>query len=157
MSKIPIGDGAVGVQHSVPASNNFSGELPAGTPAYVPTREVLAYPVEGGNGGGLFFPVDPLIPGPQHAFCTHVQLFSAAGFSWTVDITSGLKDGDATHVDDPLHDQELENGSGNAHVRVMRELLPGQGVRVVTTGASAIVYAIFHVTITVGSGGRVVA
>lgn len=161
MAQIPLADEAVGIQHSVPAGHNIPGDLPdvgtLGEPTWNKDRQVLIHvePV-GAGGGGFFLPSEDLLLASNHAFCTHVQIFSSAGFSWTVNVTSGLGDGTGLDGDNPDKDQGIASGTDNAHVPVMRELLPGQGVRVSTSGATGRVFAIAHFANVVGQGGRLI-
>ena len=158
MSVIPLSTEATGIQHSVPAASNLTGVRAAnGDAAFSTARHVIVHPVETGNGGGVFLPADDLAATSNHAYCTHLQLFSSAGFGWTAYVTSGLGDGTLATIDDPAHDQVIATGSNNAHVRTNVELLRGQAIRVVTTGGSAVIYAICHFSETSGDSGRLIS
>lgn len=158
MSIVPLSTEALGIQHSAPAGSDLTGIRAANGPAvFSSERQVLVHPEEAGDGGGLFLPSDDVAPTNNHAYCTHIQLFSSAAFAWTIYVTSGLGDGSATTLDNPNKDQAIATGSDNSHVRTNVELLPGQAIRIVTTTATADVYAIVHFSETSGDSGRLIS
>jgi hypothetical protein len=158
MSIVPLSTESTAIQHSVGAGNNLSGDQPNnGAPAFDQARHVLVHPEEAAGGGGYFRPEDSLEVGDNHAYCTHVQIFSQAAFTWTLNVTSGFGDGTGLDGDDPVHDQTIATGSVSSHVRVNIELLPGQAIRVSTAGASTPVYAIAHFAETSGDHGRLIS
>jgi len=155
MSVVPLSTEAVGVQHSVSAGNNIAGDQPDnGDAVFDLARQVLVHPEEAGGGGGYFRPADSLLMGDNHAFVTRVHVLSTAGFNWTINVTSGFGDGVGLDGDAPLFDATLASGSDSASVLVNLELLPGQAIRVTTSGATTAVFAIVHFSETSGDHGR---
>lgn len=150
---------AVGVQQSVEATYKFSGVRPLGAATWsAPRNTVITAPPSAADGGGLFVPEDVFSQVNGNVYCTYFQIMSAAAVTWTLYLTSGFGDGDATTKDDPVHDIALANGTAATNVRVMHELLPQQALRLVVTGTpTAAIYAIANFTATTGDYGRIIA
>ena len=160
---------AVGVQQSVAATFKFTGVRPledgaAAAATWDKDRNtvIIASPADATpdpiDGGGLFFPDDVFSQIAGNVFCTHFQIMSSAAVTWTLYLTSGFGDGDATTKDDPVHDIALANGTAAANVKVMQELLPQQALRLVVTGSpTAAIYAVANFTATTGDYGRIIA
>jgi hypothetical protein len=161
MSVIPLSTESVGIQQKVPAGGDFVGDNPPQSAiddaVFSQSRNVVAVPDFAGDGGGLFFPSDYLATSGKQTYATHVMLFSSAAFNWTISVTSGLGDGTATKVDDPVHDAAIATGSANVHQRMNVELLQSQGIRVVTTGGSAPIYALVLMANVSGDSGRLIS
>lgn len=149
-----------GIQQTVPAASNFTGILPAKAAAFDRDRHVMVHPAEASDGGGLFLPSRVTPHGDKHAFCMFLQLMSEASFDFQVFVTSGFGDGtEGTTVDDPIHDAAVTSAdsSDGVHLRLNVELLPGQGIRVITENGSEIIHAIAHFCLANGEGGRLIA
>lgn len=163
MSIINLSIEGTGVEQHTDASFNLTGDTPSDpdNASWDPARHVVTYPAEPADGGGLFDPAQVLKVDDTHAYVTHIQIVSIKGgaFTWTVDVTSGLEDGDASKIDDPARDQEIAAGSDNVHLRANVELLPQQKIRITTSGvgASDTVRAIVHFSKTHSGGGRLIA
>lgn len=76
--------------------------------------------------------------------------------TWNVYLTSGLRDGSATTLDDPAYDLLLGSGAGTGRVELYFDLLPYQCIRVVTSEAPATteIRAQLYLGLTNGGGGR---
>lgn len=158
---VPLSSESIGIQHQVPAGNNFTGIRPSTSElddtTVLPKRNVVVVPTLAGDGGGLFLPSDYLKMDQRQAYVTHVILMSSATFGWSINVTSGLGDGSATTVDDPVLDMELFTGNDSVHQRMNIELLQTQSIRITTTGGAQPIYAIVLMANTAGDGGRLIS
>lgn len=161
MSLINLSVESIGVRHIVTGTNNMTGVLPTnGAPTYDRVRHVLEYPAEATTGAGLFVPTLLFTNIKDHAYCPQILLLAASGvFTYSVAVTSGFGDGDATTIDAPAHDAVIASGSGvtNLLLKPNIELLPGQGIRVLMNTASATHTAIVYFCLTMGDGGRMIS
>lgn len=71
----------------------------------------------------------------RHPWLMELRILADDDVSWDVFITSGLRDGSPTELDDPSNDTHIGAGLGSGHLKPYIELLPYQCVRIVTTTA----------------------
>lgn len=157
MTTVRLGANAIGIEHAVDAGSTMTGVVSADTnPNYINDREVIQHAQLAGNGEGLVDPHPYISSG--NPYCTFAQIISTGAVNWSVYVTSGMGDGDATTIDDPSRDQEIATGTGNAHIRMNVELLPGQFIRVISGAAGADpMRVIIHFVATLNCGGRLIS
>ncbi len=103
---------------------------------------------EGGEG---LFEFDPFVTSPLASrplvFVSWVKIKIGSGAAWSIRITDGDEGDTPYNIDDPSLDVELDSGTGDASVRVMRDFPPKSKLRVITdaaVGAKGIVEVEFH-------------
>lgn len=155
MPDVQLGAESIGIEHSVSGANNITGVASAGEYTWDTNRGVAAYPQLAGAGEGL---IDvAAFKRNGNAYFTFAQILCSDTANWAVSITSGLRDGTATTVDNPDYDMELASGSGSSVVRINQELLSNQLIRFTVSGGTGGTRVIAMVARTNGSGGRLVS
>lgn len=150
----------VGVEQRVVPGSSFTGERPDDVKLPVhrdPSRNVYVIEPPSASGGGLFTFTEWFSDVSGNAHVAYVHVICSAAVAWEVFLTSGLKDGTALTVDDPVHDVFLSDGEGSGALAITTELLRGQCIRftsVANTGTSDM-RVIVSTTKTTSEFGRV--
>lgn len=123
-------------------------------------RDTLTYPQNPADGEGLFaFDEFAPTPGPKHVYIASVRIRCGATVTWEIFLTDGLEGGaDGTTEDAPNQDISLISGTGPAILRINRELMPQEKLRVVTAVAATIPTVVEVLATTVlNEGGRLIS
>lgn len=134
---------SVGIEQVVSDGNRFTGILPpSGTLETVTERnvdrEVVEIPDLGADGGGLYNLYEWFTLAGRHIYVTSLHIATDdPTVEWAAYLTSGLRDGDATTLDDTSFDVELASGTGGSMQALQGEMLPQQCIRITTTALAA--------------------